>query len=140
MQTITSKRFRPYNYGSETNMIVYGQSHPPDYDLSKVTSPVALIWADNDWIGHAKVVQNYLTRKYKRTTYFNISYAQLLFFISQATTRIAARLPNVVYNRPVPYKNFNHIDFTYGIDAKYLVYDTILQLMQMYWEFELRWQ
>jgi hypothetical protein len=30
------------------NQIRYGQSTPPEYDLSKVTCPVILFWSQND--------------------------------------------------------------------------------------------
>ena len=34
---------------------MYGQDTPPDYDLSKVTAPVALYWGDNDWLAQQTV-------------------------------------------------------------------------------------
>ena len=36
-------------------MRIYGQETPPEYDLKKVTSPVALYWSDSDWLTHTKV-------------------------------------------------------------------------------------
>jgi hypothetical protein len=32
------------------NMLIYGQLTPPDYDLGKVTAPVALHYSQNDWL------------------------------------------------------------------------------------------
>lgn len=32
------------------NLFVYGQFTPPEYDLSKVTAPVALHYSANDWL------------------------------------------------------------------------------------------
>jgi hypothetical protein len=32
------------------NMFIYGQFTPPDYDLRKVTAPVALHYSENDWL------------------------------------------------------------------------------------------
>ena len=34
VQMIRTKRFRPFDYGHAKNMKVYGQSSPPDYDIS----------------------------------------------------------------------------------------------------------
>ena len=41
-------KFRAYNRGPEGNMRVYGQKDPPDYDLSKVTTQVALLYGTRD--------------------------------------------------------------------------------------------
>ena len=32
------------------NKFIYGQFNPPDYDLRKVTAPVALYYSENDWL------------------------------------------------------------------------------------------
>lgn len=37
------------------NQIKYGRLTPPDYDLKKVTAPVALHYSDNDWLSAVKV-------------------------------------------------------------------------------------
>ena len=36
-------------------MEAYGTPAPPDYDLGKVTCPVALYYGPNDWIGQPQV-------------------------------------------------------------------------------------
>ncbi len=33
----------------------YNSTVPPEYDLSKVQTPVALMYADNDWLADPKV-------------------------------------------------------------------------------------
>ena len=57
-------------------MKVYGQSQPPEYDLSKVTCPVALISGQNDWIAHPKVnvVTNYLNTLQRATIILVINF------------------------------------------------------------------
>jgi len=52
-QEINSKRFCAFDHGEE-NIRIYGQETPPEYDLKKVTSPVALYWSDSDWLTHTK--------------------------------------------------------------------------------------
>ena len=41
-------------------MEIYGQDTPPEYDLSKVTAPLALYWAENDWLANPSVINNKL--------------------------------------------------------------------------------
>lgn len=43
-----SDKFQRYDLGYKNNMIKYGQSKPPEYDLRKVTSPVVLYYSEND--------------------------------------------------------------------------------------------
>lgn len=50
-QGVTSGNFQKYDFGLERNMIEYGLETPPAYDWSKMTAPVALYWAQNDWLG-----------------------------------------------------------------------------------------
>ena len=42
------------------------------------------------------------------------------------------RLPNVCLTEKVPYELFSHIDFIWAIDAKTLLYDRILELIQKF--------
>lgn len=49
-QLVESERFCRYDFGRDTNMIAYGQSEPPDYDLSKVTVPVMIFYSPKDWL------------------------------------------------------------------------------------------
>lgn len=48
-------KFRQYDYGVRGNLEKYGTPQPPDYDLSKVTSPVYMYYAENDWLVHKSV-------------------------------------------------------------------------------------
>ncbi|KAF2887085.1 hypothetical protein ILUMI_19088 [Ignelater luminosus] len=47
-QLFKSKKFRKYDYGEEKNLEIYGQSSPPDYDLSRITAPLAMYYGDKD--------------------------------------------------------------------------------------------
>ena len=42
---------------------------------------------------------------------------------------LVQQLPNVIANHRVNFDLWNHLDFTYGIDAKPLIYDEIMKLM-----------
>jgi hypothetical protein len=48
-------KFRQFDYGAKGNLAQYGQYQPPDYDLSKVTCPVYIYYAENDWLVHKSV-------------------------------------------------------------------------------------
>lgn len=54
-QTIMSKRFQQYDYGSEKNLILYNSTTPPEYDLTKVVAPIYLFVGEEDAIFHRKV-------------------------------------------------------------------------------------
>lgn len=100
-QEIMSKKFCQYDYGIIGNLKRYGSVKPPEYDLSRVTTPIYLHYSDNDWLAHQDDVQ-------------------LLY----------RRLPNVVGQLRVPLSTFNHLDFVYGIDAKKLLYDKVMAIMK----------
>ena len=48
-------KFCRYDFGKEKNIEIYGQEDPPEYDVTKITAPVALYWADNDWLAEPVV-------------------------------------------------------------------------------------
>ncbi|XP_068247793.1 gastric triacylglycerol lipase-like [Palaemon carinicauda] len=102
-QEVNSGKFQKYDYGYYGNMKIYHQHTPPLYDLSQVTAPVALLWANNDWLADPKDVAG-----------------------------LAAGLPNLVVNLKMPLPDFNHIDFIWGRDCKKLVYDKILKYLPFF--------
>ena len=66
----STERFCAFDYG-DGNQDIYGQETPPDYDLTKVTAPVALYWGDNDWlaaqtVSHVHFVCRFLHFSHKR--------------------------------------------------------------------------
>ncbi|XP_067204975.1 lipase 3-like isoform X2 [Linepithema humile] len=50
VQGVSSNKFRAYDYGREKNMQIYNATIPPDYDLSRITVPIALMYGTNDLI------------------------------------------------------------------------------------------
>ncbi|XP_060080217.1 gastric triacylglycerol lipase-like [Ylistrum balloti] len=63
-QMIRSKEFKKYDYGSvSANKKHYGQDTPPAYNVTKVTTPVVLYWAEKDWLAvpqDVKILQSKL--------------------------------------------------------------------------------
>jgi len=96
-QEVTSGYFRQYDYGMLDNMFVYGQFTPPDYDLRKVTAPVALYYSENDWL--AAIVD---------------------------VDKLASKLPNLLGKFLVSLPAFNHLDYLWAIDADILVYNNVI--------------
>jgi len=101
-QSVNNGKFCKYDFGKEGNMQHYGQETPPDYDLKKVTAPVSLLWGENDWLGDPSDVME-----------------------------IVSGLPNIMPSGvvDVDFAKWGHLDFLWGIDAKPLVYDYVLNLM-----------
>ncbi|XP_025266501.1 lipase 3-like [Camponotus floridanus] len=101
IQVFESGKFRKYNYGRERNLLIYNSTEPPNYNLSNTTVPIALFYADNDWIVDTEDVK-----------------------------RLYHSLSNVVDMYEVPWSKFNHVDFIWAKDAPKLVYDRILKIMK----------
>ncbi|XP_050441317.1 lipase 3-like [Adelges cooleyi] len=95
--------FGQYNFNKEKNMEKYGQLEPPAYNLSKVTVPVALYYANNDWMAAPEDVQV-----------------------------LGDKLPNLVEKREMPYREFNHLDFLWATDVKTIVYDDLIRFLNRY--------
>lgn len=49
-----------FDYGPKTNLGVYGARIPPEYNLSLITAPVALLFSNGDAHISAEVCENYL--------------------------------------------------------------------------------
>ncbi|XP_053614874.1 lipase 3-like [Plodia interpunctella] len=100
-QLIVSGTFRKFDYGTLENLAKYGSATPPDYPLEKVTSKVAIFYADND---------NY-------------------FSAAEDRAKLVARLPNIIEQYRVPYTAFAHLDFLFGKNLKELVYDKVKDVL-----------
>ncbi|XP_012231374.2 lipase 3-like isoform X1 [Linepithema humile] len=101
LQEINSGKFRAYDYGREKNMQIYNATIPPDYDLSRITVPIALIHAGNDWVVTEKDLK-----------------------------MLRDSLTNIVEDYRVPFPKFNHADFMWAKDVDALVYEKILEIME----------
>ncbi|XP_069681265.1 lipase 3-like [Periplaneta americana] len=101
-QLVMSGKFREYDYGL-SNFMTYGSLSPPDYDLNKITAPVALLYANNDWLSSVKDVE-----------------------------ALASKLPNLVDKYNIPFDKFNHLDFLWAMNASTLVYERVIELFRNY--------
>ncbi|XP_055590845.1 lipase 3-like [Uranotaenia lowii] len=99
-----SGNFQRFDYGEAENSRRYGQAKPPSYDLEAIRTPVALFYANNDWLAGPNDVANLFNR------------------LSQSAIGMFK----------VPNDNFNHVDFLWGNDAPEVVYKQLVMLMQRY--------
>ncbi|XP_054716028.1 gastric triacylglycerol lipase-like [Uloborus diversus] len=102
-QLVNSKTFQKYDYGKKGNMKHYNQTTPPQYDVSKITAPVALIWSMNDALADPVDVDI-----------------------------LIGKLKSMVSNYCVPFPLFNHQDFVLAVDTRKLLYDHLLQLLKKF--------
>ncbi|XP_077529587.1 lipase member K-like [Haemaphysalis longicornis] len=102
-QIIRARNFQKFDYGQLGNLALYGSADTPAYDLSKVTAPVALFSARNDFFANTDDV---------------------------ATLRQA--LPNVVFDYVVPDPDFTHLDFVLGSKANKVLYSQVIRLMNQW--------
>lgn len=102
-QLITSKNFQRYDEGLKGNLRRYGSIKPPQYDISRITSPVVLITAVNDWVSTVKDIK-----------------------------RLTNGLPNLVENYVVPKVYWSHHNHVWGIKAPKYVFPKILQYLKTF--------
>ncbi|XP_074108237.1 lipase 3-like isoform X1 [Cotesia typhae] len=102
-QEIVSGRFQQYDYGAKKNFELYNSTFPPEYNLAKIQVPVVFFYADNDWLAAPEDVQN-----------------------------LYSKLPRTYGLHRINFPKFNHLDFLWGIDARQLLYNDIIDLMNKY--------
>ncbi|XP_044748641.1 lipase 3-like [Coccinella septempunctata] len=95
-------KFKKYDYGRGRNMIKYGTTDPPEYNISRIPVPIVIYYARNDWATPKKDAINLYNTLPRRIRYG-------------------------LYE--VPAENFNHFDFLFGRNVKELVYDHLLKLL-----------
>nr|XP_050849521.1 lipase 3-like [Vespula vulgaris] len=102
-QEIFSGKFRQYDYGSEQNLKVYNSTEPPDYDTSKISVPMVLYYAENDFLSDVTDV-----------------------------LKLSKELKYLVDNYKIPFKKFTHLDFLFAPQAPQLFHKRLLQTMKKF--------
>jgi len=102
-QAVRKGKFQMYDFGQQGNMQRYHQPNPPQYDLSKIQIPVAIFSGGQDALADPQDVK-----------------------------RLVSELPSssIVYQGFVP--DYQHLDFTWGINARSVIYGEVLSLLQRY--------
>uniref|UniRef100_A0A0C9PYH9 Lipase n=1 Tax=Fopius arisanus TaxID=64838 RepID=A0A0C9PYH9_9HYME len=55
LQEVNSGKFRQYDFGEVKNMEKYNAISPPDYNISRMSIPVAFFYGINDWLAAVQV-------------------------------------------------------------------------------------
>ncbi|XP_059046419.1 lipase 1-like [Achroia grisella] len=100
-QLIHKDYFRRYDHGRASNLLTYGQTRPPLLDLSLVTAPVYLHYAEVDPFAALPDVE-----------------------------RLWSELGRPAQKILVPHKFFTHLDFMWGTEAKNLLYDKTIDILK----------
>ncbi|XP_058808640.1 lipase 3-like [Phymastichus coffea] len=100
-QLIVSGKFRQYDYGFLGNLKSYHSFTPPDYELSRIQTPVGLIWAEND-----------------------------LLATSEDVIHLYSKIPTVMLYHKINYSRFNHLDFVHAKNASELVYTKVISVLK----------
>ncbi|XP_055715506.1 lipase 3-like [Phlebotomus papatasi] len=99
-QLYNSGYFRQYDYGTSRNSVKYRKQTPPIYPLRSITAPIALYYSENDWLATIADVK-----------------------------KLRVKLKNVIGKYLVPLPKFNHLDFIWAKDARSLLYNKVLHIM-----------
>jgi pimeloyl-ACP methyl ester carboxylesterase len=101
-QSYQHKNFAKFDYGYFENKRIYGQSSPPEYEVSKMTIPTVVLYSSADWLATKKDIEGFLLPRLK--------------------TLIDAR----------DYTNLQHLDFVWGKNVYQTVYRDVLNYLSKY--------
>ncbi|XP_017877436.1 lipase 3-like [Ceratina calcarata] len=99
-QSINSGDFRQYDYGKDKNLKIYNSIEPPKYNISRIITPIAMFWGENDWLSDRRDVMRFVNE-----------------------------LPHKPILYKVPYKKFNHIDYLMARHVRKLVFDELIDIL-----------
>ncbi|CAK1599471.1 unnamed protein product [Parnassius mnemosyne] len=100
-QLIQSKNFQRYDEGKIGNLKKYGMEMPPQYNISKIVSPVILICGQNDWVSSLRDVDE-----------------------------LSSRLGNLIETYVVPKPTWSHNNYLWDLEAPKLVFKKILDYLR----------
>ncbi|GMR30064.1 hypothetical protein PMAYCL1PPCAC_00259, partial [Pristionchus mayeri] len=101
-QMVKSGTVARFDYGKKYNPKHYGQSKPPTYDFSKITTDMYLYWSDDDWLADPEDIKGYLLNSLN---------------------------PNhIKQNNHLP--GYNHLDFIWGMNAARDIYQPVIDMLK----------
>lgn len=107
LQEYKSGDFRQFDYGHSKNEEIYGSKTPTDYNVRGIEVPIYLYYSDNDYFANVVDVD------------------KLRSELNPKALKRSYRMPE---------KLWNHLDFMWGLNAKEVLYDTVIEDMKMYKE------
>lgn len=114
--------FRAFDYGTSENLRKYNRTTPPPYNISRITTPVALFYGREDPFVSLEV----------KDTLFLIRKITESFFDFQDIRYLRKTLTNNPVTEEVPNKKFTHFDFLWAKDLKKLLNDRLVRLISNY--------
>jgi len=103
-QGVKKQKFEMFDYGTkEKNQEHYHRNEPPQYDLSKLTMPIAIYSGKYDYLGDPEDLK------------------QLINELN----------PNIIVGKTVV-ESFAHLDFTWGAHANEFVYYPLMKQIEQY--------
>lgn len=103
LQEYKSGDFRQFDYGEADNKKIYGSKTPTDYNLRDIEVPIYLYYSDNDYFANVVDVD------------------KLRSELNPKALKRSYRMPE---------KLWNHLDFMWGLNAKKVLYDTVMEDMK----------
>ncbi|XP_044003495.1 lipase 3-like [Aphidius gifuensis] len=101
-QILHSGRFAQYDFGPIGNFMKYRNVLPPEYPLERISAPVVFYYGDGDP------------------------------FATRSDIEITMKKLQTATMREISYSKFGHIDFVFRKEVKNLVYDDILEILDVY--------
>lgn len=83
-------KFCAFDYGPTENLKVYGNSIPPDYNVTKITIPVAFYYGLNDRLVSPKVTGAFINVRIHILFYQNQQFHIRLFSGCQSNDEVAS--------------------------------------------------
>lgn len=104
-QMINAKKMQKYDFETPAlNMKHYNSTKPPQYNITSINVPVAIVAGGNDYLGDPRDVA---------------------WLEGQLN-------PNIIVKN-IFYDDYNHLDFVWGLDANRRVYDELIGLVDNVW-------
>ena len=100
-QLLSAKKIQKFDYGPKGNMAHYNSTTPPEYDISGIAVPVALVAGGNDFLGDPRDVE-----------------------------WLEGQLNPDIIKANIFYDDYNHLDFVWGVDANVRVYSKMVALLE----------
>ncbi|CAB02896.2 Lipase [Caenorhabditis elegans] len=101
IQLVKSQTVSKFDYGTDGNIIEYGQPTPPEYDLTQINTPTYLYWSRDDILADTQDIRDSILSKMNKT--------------------IAGSLE-------LPH--YSHMDFVFGTHAAFDLYPKIIETIQ----------
>lgn len=122
---VNAGKFQKFHYNATRNMEMYGSEQAPEYELSKISANIHILYGTNDRIAPSEVSpQKRVSNDFNWNNLLNI--ALLLQNIPLLADKLNSSLVTIS-----KFPGYNHIDFTYGRNLK-MVHKKMIKVLKRY--------